>query len=1364
MKNNLWKILIIVVVSALFSIFENNITTNKVNAASSGEGTITNPYIIDEESDFSLMNNSSAYFKLSKSITISDETTSLGIESFSGVFEGCGYSIINLKGQFVKKLTGEINNVVIDSPRMFIADQNVSEYLYIDVNDTKYGYQYKEENSNKEIGNLSTKPQNFGFVCGEVLSGGKINSCRVTNATIDTNSHTGSVLYESGSKVTSKMGFIAGSLSGEAEILNCTVEYSKWIYSNTYAVGGIVGYAYFGTISGCLVNNLTITGKNNVALSDIPKAFNGLIVGDLYEAELRRSIVTDINQGTTPHLSAIGCLRLNSVNPTYIYVNNIYYDETVAPFSTNLYEDSSYETVYEGTTILNSQNASVDSYGNVWDRDGSIVFDRHILISSINEYKSSDDTSFIIKEFNQINKLGDKILQRSEVNYLPSRYVAEGDRKIKINVTIDEITYGDKLLDKFNISLDEENTNFDTTIVLKYKPIGWSSYVTVDEDTFINYLSFDWKILYLDNGLWKEDPNSFGTVEVKPYDITNADIRYSELMKYSGNEKKITVGAYIKGTNNSLSFDISGTTTATEIGTYSFTLTGKDNSTGTITKTWKITSGDLNNIYTLNTTTTYDGKSHMFTVNGAPQDATILYSLDGVTYKNDLNLINAGEYKVYYKISHPDFNEYLGEDTLIIYQRTVKVTWLSKELVYTGEAQVPPYELGNVIEGDIVTATVSGAKTDVFVGTAEGYYAQIKSLSNPNYRLSGGTSVMYKIVPKLIKIPYTENSLLGSVEYDGNVHKADISDSTYYYVSGNDGWIDAGVYEFKIVLRNDRNYGWENNFSYDIRYKFEITKATNEWIEEPKLEGWKYGENPNTLTYKTLYDSKMSILYNLVGSTGQSTGVPTKAGDYEVTVKTSSNNFTNVLSKTITFTISQADVSFEFPMYGLTATYGQTLSQVKIDIPSSVAGKWSFVEDSTTLVGDAGNRRIQIMFVPNDANYKTYTYWINMDIFQAEIIYTAPREISELIYKGESMELIIPGSAVDLVMEYKVGDGEWSTEIPTATNAGSYKISYRVDGGKNYRSIENYIMVNIQAKSVSITDITLADVHLSDNGYNFTIASISANDENFDIADINVDSGSFDGDNIPGRKYVILNLSSLNPNYKLENSIYGAYTNINDHEANLDDGDCSTVVTCKDCSYVFVPAIVHDYSGDYLKDESGHYHECLNEGCMVTDDKIGHTATNDNDCTTALICDVCNYEIESAKENHDTNLDDGDCSTEVTCKHCSYVFVPANEHDFSGQYIKDESGHYHECLNDNCTANDSKVSHEYGDWIVIKEATEEEVGIKTKTCVCGHEVSEEIETLSKGCKGSFLPTIFGILAILGGLFATYYFVLRKKFE
>ena len=84
---------------------------------------------------------------------------------------------------------------------------------------------------------------------------------------------------------------------------------------------------------------------------------------------------------------------------------------------------------------------------------------------------------------------------------------------------------------------------------------------------------------------------------------------------------------------------------------------------------------------------------------------------------------------------------------------------------------------------------------------------------------------------------------------------------------------------------------------------------------------------------------------------------------------------------------------------------------------------------------------------------------------------TAPTANS-LTYNGGEQNLIAEGTTTIGTMQYKLGkDGEWSAEIPKATNAGSYDVYYRVLGNENYNDTkEQKIECEIKKRSVSISN------------------------------------------------------------------------------------------------------------------------------------------------------------------------------------------------------------------------------------------------------------------------------------------------------
>ncbi len=139
------------------------------------------------------------------------------------------------------------------------------------------------------------------------------------------------------------------------------------------------------------------------------------------------------------------------------------------------------------------------------------------------------------------------------------------------------------------------------------------------------------------------------------------------------------------------------------------------------------------------------------------------------------------------------------------------------------------------------------------------------------------------------------------------------------------------------------------------------------------------------------------------------------------------------------------------------------------------------------------------------------------------------------------------------------------------------------------------------------------------------------------------------------------------------------------HTPEADDGDCTTAIRCSVCDDITTSAkSAHDFSGDYLSDEAGHWHKC--ENCEATDTKVAHDEPiDDNNCTTAVLCS-CGYTLIPAKSHgfdnacdtdcnnadcthtrvtsHTPNEDDGDCTTEIRCSICNAVTTEAKSHSF----------------------------------------------------------------------------------------------------
>ena len=149
-----------------------------------------------------------------------------------------------------------------------------------------------------------------------------------------------------------------------------------------------------------------------------------------------------------------------------------------------------------------------------------------------------------------------------------------------------------------------------------------------------------------------------------------------------------------------------------------------------------------------------------------------------------------------------------------------------------------------------------------------------------------------------------------------------------------------------------------------------------------------------------------------------------------------------------------------------------------------------------------------------------------------------------------------------------------------------------------------------------------------------------------------------------------------------------------EHTPAEDDEDCSTPVTCAHCPTVMVEALEHDFNEGWNATHEEHYHECLHQGCSVTQDRGNHVPEEDDgDCTTDLLCAECGWVMVEGLESHTPAEDDDDCSTPVTCVHCPTVMVEALEHDFNEGWNATHEEHYHVCRNGNCSVDQGRGNH-----------------------------------------------------------------------
>ncbi len=214
--------------------------------------------------------------------------------------------------------------------------------------------------------------------------------------------------------------------------------------------------------------------------------------------------------------------------------------------------------------------------------------------------------------------------------------------------------------------------------------------------------------------------------------------------------------------------------------------------------------------------------------------------------------------------------------------------------------------------------------------------------------------------------------------------------------------------------------------------------------------------------------------------------------------------------------------------------------------------------------------------------------------------------------------------------------------------------------------------------------------------------------------------------------------------------------------------------TCTECRNIFsddaglnpttladvtVFATGHTWSNDWSSDGTGHWHDCVNANCPITENnqKVGyaaHTPGADATETTPQTCDVCGYELAPAlghiHANHLTFIAEVSetCTTDGVKAHyeceCGKLFADdqavtevtleslkiAAHHTYGTDWESDnDDDHYHVCSV--CSDKADVTPHSYDNGVITTPATETTEGVKTYTCsVCHHTKTETVPKLS----------------------------------
>ncbi len=339
-----------------------------------------------------------------------------------------------------------------------------------------------------------------------------------------------------------------------------------------------------------------------------------------------------------------------------------------------------------------------------------------------------------------------------------------------------------------------------------------------------------------------------------------------------------------------------------------------------------------------------------------------------------------------------------------------------------------------------------------------------------------------------------ETPTIASKVYTGSKLTAVVPQNDGYEIVFNEGGTDVGEYDVVLKLSDETNYEWATPDSDDatkVTLKFAITKAPNQ-ITALSLEGWTYGEEPKMPVATALFGTP-TLTY---GATADGTfveTVPTAAGSYFVKAKVVATANYDGAEKTAEFKIARTNVVLTSkPTAVANLVYiGDALNLITAGVVDGgtmqyklgVDGIWSSEIPTAT---NAGEYIVYYKVLGDDSHSDLIDdekQQLTVTIAKAEAQVTAPTARTGLTYNGESQALVVAGSANGATIEYKLGDGEWTTDVPKATDAGEYTVIYRAVADTNYNVVdtEQQLTVTIAKADAQVTAPT-ANTGLTYNG------------------------------------------------------------------------------------------------------------------------------------------------------------------------------------------------------------------------------------------------------------------------------------------
>ena len=544
------------------------------------------------------------------------------------------------------------------------------------------------------------------------------------------------------------------------------------------------------------------------------------------------------------------------------------------------------------------------------------------------------------------------------------------------------------------------------------------------------------------------------SVEVTPKSISGASIELGDSLRYTGEEQTQTVDSV---TLDGVALDPKDYTLtnnkATDVGTYTLTITGTGNYNGTVTKQWSIAkAAPTVTDPTAKTDLVYTGAAQELVTAGTATGGTMVYSLsENGTYAEAIpEGTYAGDYTVWYKVKGDGNHSDTAPQSIEVSIGKAKLTVKANDLSINEGSPVPTYtaSYSGFVNGETET-DLSGKLTFTCSYTQNSqpstYDIKPSGLTSDNYAITfqNGTLTVVavgEILPPVAKdLTYTGKAqkLIDPAQAADDVDLFYSLDLQHFYRTIPEA-TNAGTYTVYWEAKKDGTTVDNGSLTVTIKKAPLTVTADDIWVyagNTPKftatIKGYVNGEDWHVLKGELTFTCGYSQKYSKPGSRYTITPKGLTADNYDITFNTGTLTVKDPLSP-------------RFNVYVLDSKHGTVEADCRYArkgdvVTLTIKPDWGY-ELETLTVTDSHGYELKLTYHSNG----TYTFTMPRDNVTVKAIFTV-RDMPFVDVPGDAWY----AGGVRYVYAHGLmnGTGNWRfSPNRTTTRAMIATILYRMEG------------------------------------------------------------------------------------------------------------------------------------------------------------------------------------------------------------------------------------------------------------------------------------------------------------------------------